>query len=217
MVCHLLGCPQVLPADRRASCSPLCIEEFDLTDKNFKPCPCGYQICQFCFNSLKNTYEKSTCPNCRRVYDEKTIQFKIPSKEDIVNDKENKARKQAATKRKEVEKREVETSNRRNLAGVRVKQQNLVYVIGLVPSVKDESTLLQTLRGPQYFGQYGEIDKIVVSKSKPGATSQGIGVYITYAMKESAALCIEVVDGSMNGDRVLRYAMSAMGPQLTDY
>lgn len=80
----------------------------------------------------------------------------------------------------------------------------MVYVIGLVPSVKDESTLLQTLRGPQYFGQYGEIDKIVVSKSKPGATSQGIGVYITYANKEAAALCIEVVDGSMNGDRVLR-------------
>ena len=121
-----------------------------------------------------------------------------------MHDKENKARKQAATKRKEVEKREVETSNRRNLAGVRVKRQNLVYVIGLVPSVKDESTLLQTLRGPQYFGQYGEIDKIVVSKARPGATSQGIGVYITYAAKEAAALCIEVVDGSMNGDRVLR-------------
>lgn len=78
----------------------------------------------------------------------------------------------------------------------------------MVPSVKDESTLLQTLRGPQYFGQYGEIDKIVVSKSKPGATSQGIGVYITYATKEAAALCIEVVDGSMNGDRVLRYVQS---------
>jgi RING/Ubox like zinc-binding domain len=25
--------------------SPLCIEEFDLSDKNFKPCPCGYQVC----------------------------------------------------------------------------------------------------------------------------------------------------------------------------
>lgn len=26
------------------SSSPLCIEEFDLSDKNFKPCPCGYQV-----------------------------------------------------------------------------------------------------------------------------------------------------------------------------
>ena len=25
-------------------CSPLCVEEFDLSDKNFKPCPCGYQV-----------------------------------------------------------------------------------------------------------------------------------------------------------------------------
>ena len=24
--------------------SPLCVEEFDLSDKNFKPCPCGYQV-----------------------------------------------------------------------------------------------------------------------------------------------------------------------------
>lgn len=24
--------------------SPLCIEEFDLSDINFRPCPCGYQV-----------------------------------------------------------------------------------------------------------------------------------------------------------------------------
>lgn len=27
-----------------APLSPLCIEEFDLSDKNFRPCPCGYQV-----------------------------------------------------------------------------------------------------------------------------------------------------------------------------
>ncbi|KIW59592.1 hypothetical protein, variant 2 [Exophiala xenobiotica] len=183
---------------------PLCIEEFDLSDKNFRPCPCGYQICQFCFNSLKTTYEKSTCPNCRRPYDEKTIQYKIPTAEEFKLDQLNKNKKQAAARRKETEKREVETSSRRNLAGVRVKQQNLVYVIGLIPQVKDEQALLQTLRGPDYFGQYGDIEKIVVSKPKPGTTSQGIGVYVTYARKEDAALCINTVDGSLNGDRVLR-------------
>ncbi|EXJ53935.1 hypothetical protein A1O7_09272 [Cladophialophora yegresii CBS 114405] len=183
---------------------PLCIEEFDLSDKNFRPCPCGYQICQFCFNSLKTTYEKSTCPNCRRPYDEKTIQYKIPTAEEFKLDQLNKNKKQAAAKRKETEKREVENSSRRNLAGVRVKQQNLVYVIGLIPSIKDEQALLQTLRGPEYFGQYGEIEKIVVSKAKPGATNQGIGVYVTFARKEDAALCINSVDGSVNSDRVLR-------------
>lgn len=25
--------------------SPLCVEEFDVQDRNFKPCPCGYQVC----------------------------------------------------------------------------------------------------------------------------------------------------------------------------
>lgn len=24
--------------------SPLCVEELDLSDKNFRPCPCGYQV-----------------------------------------------------------------------------------------------------------------------------------------------------------------------------
>ena len=87
---------------------------------------------------------------------------------------------------------------------MRVKQQNLVYVIGLVPQMKDEQALLQTLRGPEYFGQYGDIDKIVVSKAKPGAPSSGVGVYVTYARKEDAAMCISTIDGSVNGDRVLR-------------
>ena len=116
----------------------------------------------------------------------------------------NKHKRQAAAKRKETEKREVETSSRRNLAGVRVKQQNLVYVIGLVPDLKDESGLLQTLRGKEYFGQYGDVEKIVVSKAKPGAINQGIGVYVTFATKEAAATCINSVDGSENGERTLR-------------
>lgn len=185
---------------------PLCIEEFDLSDKNFRPCPCGYQICQFCFNSLKNTYEKSTCPNCRRLYDESTIQYKIPTAEELKADQLNKSKKLSLAKRKETEKREVETSNRRNLAGLRVKQQNLVYVIGLEPSnSKDEAALMETLRGKDYFGQYGPIEKIVVSKPKPGAVNQGVGVYVTFKNKDDAARCITAVDGTQNLDKVLRY------------
>ncbi|RMZ91301.1 hypothetical protein DV736_g1450, partial [Chaetothyriales sp. CBS 134916] len=185
-------------------CCPLCVEEFDLADKSYRPCPCGYLICQFCFNSLKTTYEASKCPNCRRPYDEKTIEYKVPSPEEQKQDQLNRTKRAQAAKRKDAEKREVESSSRRNLAGVRVKQQNLVYVIGLVPQMKDEQTLLQTLRGPDYFGQYGEVEKIVVSKAKPGAPNQGVGVYVTYARKEDAALCIQTIDGTQNGDRTLR-------------
>ncbi|KAI5296907.1 hypothetical protein KEM56_005246, partial [Ascosphaera pollenicola] len=127
-----------------------------------------------------------------------------------------KHRKALAARKREAEKREVEASSRKNLAGVRVVQKNLVYVIGLNPTIRDEAQLLQTLRGPTYFGQYGEIEKIVVSKAKPGGSAgppgtitgpgsnhQGIGVYVTFARKQDAASCIAAVDGSYNGDRVL--------------
>ena len=26
------------------NCCPLCMEEIDLADKNFLPCPCGYKV-----------------------------------------------------------------------------------------------------------------------------------------------------------------------------
>ncbi|KAL4782455.1 hypothetical protein BJX76DRAFT_290233 [Aspergillus varians] len=184
---------------------PLCIEEFDLSDKNFKPCPCGYQICQFCYNNIKTHSEEGRCPNCRRPYDESTIQYKVPDADEFKADLALKHRKAAAAKKKEAEKREIEASSRKNLAGVRVVQKNLVYVIGLNPTIRDENQLLQTLRGRDYFGQYGDIEKIVVSKAKPGGNpNQGIGVYVTYARKIDAATCISAVDGSGNGDRVLR-------------
>ncbi|KAJ0421657.1 putative CCR4-NOT core complex subunit Not4 [Aspergillus carlsbadensis] len=184
---------------------PLCIEEFDLSDKNFRPCPCGYQICQFCYNNIKTHSEEGRCPNCRRVYDESTIQYKVPDADEFKADLALKHRKAAAAKKKEAEKREIEASSRKNLAGVRVVQKNLVYVIGLNPTIRDENQLLQLLRTPTYFGQYGEIEKIVVSKAKPGGNpNQGIGVYVTYARKIDAATCINAVDGSSNGDRILR-------------
>ncbi|KAL3465987.1 putative CCR4-NOT core complex subunit Not4 [Aspergillus heterothallicus] len=190
--------------DDDESC-PLCIEEFDLSDKNFRPCPCGYQICQFCYNNIKTHSEEGRCPNCRRVYDDSTIQYKVPDADEFKADLALKHRKAAAAKKKEAEKREIEASSRKNLAGVRVVQKNLVYVIGLNPTIRDESQLLQLLRTPTYFGQYGEIEKIVVSKAKPGGNpNQGIGVYVTYARKSDAATCISAVDGSSNGDRILR-------------
>ena len=37
---------------------PLCMEDLDATDKNFHPCPCGYQICAWCWH-------QRTCPGTR--------------------------------------------------------------------------------------------------------------------------------------------------------
>jgi len=34
---------QVIDDEEPESC-PLCIEDFDLSDRSFYPCPCGYQV-----------------------------------------------------------------------------------------------------------------------------------------------------------------------------
>ena len=110
-------------------------------------------------------------------------------------------------RKKESEQRQVETLNRKNLAGIRVVQKNLVYVVGLSQKSSEEE-FLRTLRGPQYFGQYGKITKIVVSKAKEGQNNtnnnNSIGVYVTFESREDAAKCIAAVDGSPNAERTLR-------------
>ncbi|KAF2261940.1 hypothetical protein CC78DRAFT_535169 [Lojkania enalia] len=192
--------------DDEEECCPLCVEEFDLSDKNFRPCPCGYQICQFCFNNIRTTMN-GLCPACRRPYDESTIEFKNITPEEIAKHKQQiaqKAKKNAALRQKEAQKAEADTLSRKHLAGLRVVRKNLVYVTGLTPTIR-EDRLLETLRGPDYFGQYGKIIKIVVSKAKENAQhQQSVGVYVTFARKEDAALCIAAVDGSQNGERTLR-------------
>jgi len=198
--------PQDSFIDDEESC-PLCIEELDLSDRNFHPCPCGYQICQFCFNNIKNNMN-SLCPACRRPYDEKTIQWKVVTPEEIAefraNIQKNQKKRAAEQRQKEVQKREAEKENRKNLVGVRVVQKNLVYVTGLTPTVREDE-LLKTLRQPQFFGQYGNIQKISISNRKSSdGQNQSLGIYVTFERKEDASRCIQAVNGSQNGDRVLR-------------
>ncbi|CZT45825.1 related to MOT2-transcriptional repressor [Rhynchosporium secalis] len=200
--------PHDVIIDDDEDCCPLCVEEFDLSDKNFRPCPCGYQVCQFCFNNIK-TNMNGLCPACRRPYDEKTIEWKVVTPEEVALFKANvqkNAKKKQEQRQKEAQKREVESLNRKHLSGLRVVQKNLVYVVGLSPNIA-EKEILETLRGDKYFGQYGKIIKIVVSNKKDSGISgqpQSLGVYVTFARKEDAARCIAAVNGSQNGDRVLR-------------
>ncbi|KAK3902191.1 hypothetical protein C8A05DRAFT_44337 [Staphylotrichum tortipilum] len=199
--------PQDTYFDDEEDCCPLCIEEFDLSDRNFRPCPCGYQICQFCFNNIR-TNMNGLCPACRRPYDDKTIQWKVVTQEEVAefraNIQKNQKKRAAEQRQKEVQKREAEKENRKNLVGVRVVQKNLVYVTGLTPTVREDE-LLKTLRKPEFFGQYGNILKISISSRKgTDGQNQSLGVYVTFEKKEDAARCIQAVNGSHNGDRVLR-------------
>lgn len=46
---------------------PLCMEAMDETDQQFFPCTCGYQICLYCFNRVKEA-QNNQCPACRTPY-----------------------------------------------------------------------------------------------------------------------------------------------------
>ncbi|KAI5814518.1 hypothetical protein BZA77DRAFT_97697 [Pyronema omphalodes] len=193
-------------------CCPLCVEEFDVQDRNFRPCPCGYQICQFCFNNIRSNLN-GLCPACRRPYRDETIEYKIITAEELKAEDAKKKRAANEKRKHEAAKREIELLNRKHLSGLRVIQRNLVYVTGLNPTVKEDE-LLQTLRGHSYFGQYGKILKIVVNKrtaqERHGQMqsyqhdSQGLGVYVTFSSKEEAERCIKSVDNTDNGGRTLR-------------
>jgi CCR4-NOT transcription complex subunit 4 len=77
-------------------------------------------------------------------------------------------------------------------------------VTGLTPTVREDE-LLKTLRKPEFFGQYGNILKISISSRKgTDGQNQSLGVYVTFEKKDDAARCIQAVNGSQNGDRVLR-------------
>ncbi|KAL6852415.1 transcriptional repressor general negative regulator of transcription subunit 4 [Amphichorda felina] len=120
------------------------------------------------------------------------------------NIQKNQKRRAQEQRQKEAQKREAEKENRRNLVGVRVVQKNLVYITGLAPTVREDE-LLKTLRKPEFFGQYGNIQKISISNRKsPDGQPQSLGIYVTFEKPEEATRCIQAVHGSTNGDRYLK-------------
>ncbi|SCU80012.1 LAFA_0B07008g1_1 [Lachancea sp. 'fantastica'] len=198
---------------------PLCIEPMDITDKNFKPCHCGYQICQFCYNNIRQNPElNGRCPACRRKYDDESVEYVVLTPEEMKLEQAKQARKEKDRKLRDKERKEHEFANRKHLAGMRVIQKNLVYVVGLNPPVAYED-VAPLLRTDRYFGQYGKINKIVVNKktshnehhSGPagyhhGNHHTGYGIYVTFARKDDAARCIAAVDGTYMDGRIVKAA-----------
>lgn len=190
----------------------------DISDKNFKPCPCGYQICQFCYNNIRQNPElNGRCPGCRRLYDDESVEYKTISADEYRIQQAKREKRDREKKQREKEKKDAEMLNKKHLAGLRVVQKNLVYVTGLNPPCPAED-LHSILRSDKYFGQYGKISKIVINKKNPNSSSQpssssghhnqsaGLVVYVTFARKEDALKCINELDGSLCDGRVLRAA-----------
>lgn len=84
--------------------------------------------------------------------------------------------------------------DRNQLANMRVIRRNLVYAVGLPPSIATE----EQLRRPEYFGQYGKISKIVINRNHNGngdPRRASASAYVTFAHKEDTLACILALDG----------------------
>ncbi|KAI9353714.1 RING/Ubox like zinc-binding domain-containing protein [Obelidium mucronatum] len=177
---------------------PLCMEEIDVTDKYFKPCPCGYQICRFCWNHIKEDLN-GLCPACRRQYTEDLVEFTPVSVDELARIKE-------AKKRRDRERKEMDNAARRHLANARVVQKNLVYVVGLPAKFATE----ECLKTNEFFGQFGKVARVVINRKGHGHTPvvsslSPLGVFVFYTKKEDAIRAIDAVDGTVfDGNKVLR-------------
>ncbi|XP_010535576.1 PREDICTED: uncharacterized protein LOC104810834 isoform X2 [Tarenaya hassleriana] len=179
-------------SDQGEKTCPLCAEEMDLTDQQLKPCKCGYQICVWCWHQIMDMAEKGEsagrCPACRTQYDKEKIVGMTVNCERVASESNMDRKKMQKSKPKPSE-------GRKQLASVRVIQKNLVYIVGLLLDLADEDLLQRK----EYFGQYGKVLKVSMSRTASGAIQQfpnnTCSVYITYSKEEEAVRCIQSVHG----------------------
>jgi CCR4-NOT transcription complex subunit 4 len=72
--------------------------------------------------------------------------------------------------------------DRNQLANMRVIRRNLVYAVGLPPTIATE----EFLRKPENFGQYGKVSKIVLNRNHNGngdPRRASASAYVTFAHK----------------------------------
>ncbi|KAL0358703.1 UNVERIFIED_CONTAM: putative general negative regulator of transcription C16 [Sesamum angustifolium] len=179
---------------------PLCAEEMDWTDQQFRPCKCGYQVCVWCWHHIIEMAEKDgtegRCPACRAIYEKDKVVAMQANCERTAKKSSNRKTKPPKAKPKPDE-------VKKDLSNVRVIQRTMAYVIGLPLSLADEDLLLRK----EYFGQYGKVTKVSLSRTAGGAIQQFINdtcsVYITFSKEEEALRCIQSVHGFVLEGRLL--------------
>ncbi|XP_074276300.1 uncharacterized protein LOC141600034 isoform X2 [Silene latifolia] len=181
---------------------PLCAEEMDVTDQQLKPCRCGYEVCVWCWHHIMEMAEKDEtegrCPACRTPYDKERIVGTAANCERLVAEV-------SIEKKHKTQKAKIKTSeSRKQLTSVRVIQRNLVYIVGLPLDLADEDLLQRK----EYFGQYGKVSKVSISRTSAGTIQQfannTCSVYITYAREDEAVRCIQSVHAFILDGRPLR-------------
>ncbi|CAN4106955.1 unnamed protein product [Withania somnifera] len=138
------------------------------------------------------------CPACRTTYEkERVVRMQTNIERAGNNNASRKSKQQPKAKPKTNE-------VKKDLANVRVIQRKMAYVIGLPLSLADEDLLQQK----EYFGRYGKVTKISLSRTTGGAIQQFVNdtcsIYITYSKEEEAMRCIQSVHGFVLEDRYLR-------------
>ncbi|CAK66490.1 unnamed protein product (macronuclear) [Paramecium tetraurelia] len=87
--------------------------------------------------------------------------------------------------------KEINLQNKSLLAEIRIICKNLIYVIGLAPNIAKEDVISFQLKKPEYFGQYGQIQKLIVIQSNT-FNPPSHAAYITYRNEQEASLAILV-------------------------
>jgi CCR4-NOT transcription complex subunit 4 len=108
--------------------------------------------------------------------------------------KKNKEKKQKERQDKKATDKPVankaQSIDRKHLHNYRVVQRNLVYIIGVPGSIATE----ETLRRPEYFGQYGRIAKVVVHRNHSSSHAT-VSAYVTFTFKDDARASIQALEG----------------------
>lgn len=91
----------------------------------------------------------------------------------------------------------------KKLSNLRVIQKTLVYVIGLAPEIANEAKL----KSVEYFGQYGNLQKVVVNTNNVYNATRGgpsYSAYLTFESARESAIAILSVDQYVLNDRMIR-------------
>ncbi|RLM93852.1 hypothetical protein C2845_PM08G02030 [Panicum miliaceum] len=177
---------------------PLCMEMMDLTDKQLKPCKCGYEICLWCWHRIMNMDQKDEsggrCPGCRSVYNKDRILGTSSRNQmhELCADKANYQKEQTKSHKQTSAKSQLGQSEPKDPNNVRVIQRKLVYIVGMPNEFASE----KLLRQKNFLGQYGKIENIIIGNIGANQQIPDSGrVYVTYAREEEAVRCIQAVNG----------------------
>ncbi|OEL38021.1 CCR4-NOT transcription complex subunit 4 [Dichanthelium oligosanthes] len=206
---------------------PLCLSVMDLTDKQLKPCKCGYEvniyglstslICLYCWHRIMEMDQKDEsggrCPGCRSVYNKDRIletsarnqmhvlYLQNSVLKELCAHKSNYQKEQAKSHKQTSAKIQLGQSEPKDPNNVRVIQRKLVYIVGMPTEFASE----KLLRQKNFLGQYGKIENIIIDNVGANQHIPDSGrVYVTFAREEEAVQCIEAVNGYILDGRPLK-------------